>query len=113
MFRGKAEDEVVQLAVQSVASIFGRAVSAVADQLKAVYTHDWSSDPYSRGAYSYGGVGWSRAVRTLRQPVAKTLFLAGEALAGEGRNATVPGALETGYSAATAVLEGSVASSTP
>ncbi len=73
--------------------------------LRAAYTHDWLTDPFSRGAYSYGGVGARAARETLSAPVAGTLFLSGEALAPPGRNATVPGALAAGYQAAAALLE--------
>jgi hypothetical protein len=49
-------------------------------------------------------VGAIEARATLRVPVEGTLFLAGEALAGEGQNATVHGALASGRQAADAVL---------
>jgi monoamine oxidase len=78
-------------------------------RVRAVYTHDWSADPFSRGAYSYGGVGALRARETLRRPVAGTLFLAGEAVAGNGVNATVSGALTSGLQAAAALLDVPVA----
>jgi monoamine oxidase len=94
------QQELTRAGVQSVASIFGHTVSSVEAWLESSHTRDWSSDPFSRGAYSYGGVGSIGAVHNLSRPVANTLLLAGEAFAGEGRNATVPGALASGYSAA-------------
>lgn len=103
--RDQTKDEFERTAVQSVASIFGQSVSEVERRLEASYSHDWTNDPFSLGAYSYGGVGSIAAVELLRTPVAKTLFLAGEAVAGGGRNATVPGALMSGYCAAAKVLE--------
>jgi monoamine oxidase len=103
--RDLTNDELERAAVQSVASIFGQSVSAVESWLTASYSHDWSNDPFSLGAYSYGGVGSIAAVQTLCTPVAKTLFLSGEAVAGAGRNATVPGALLSGYSTAEKVVE--------
>jgi monoamine oxidase len=108
--RGRPQEELVQLAVESMSSIFGPSVATLNRWLRETYSHDWSNDPFSRGAYSYGGVGAVEAVNTLRMPVANTLFLAGEAVAGHGRNATVPGALSSGYSAAAAVLKEPVAS---
>jgi monoamine oxidase len=101
---GKTANELVPLALQSAANVFGVPARQLADQLRAAYSHDWSTDPYARGAYSYGGVGAARARELLRRPVAETLFLAGEALAGEGRNATVPGALSSGLRAAALLL---------
>ncbi|HEV2083841.1 MAG TPA: NAD(P)/FAD-dependent oxidoreductase [Gemmatimonadales bacterium] len=102
---GRTHDEVARLALQSAASIFGRTVQMLESRVRAVYTHDWSMDSFSRGAYSYGGVGALAARESLRRPVAGTLFLAGEALAGEGLNGTVSGALTSGLQAAAILLE--------
>lgn len=102
---GRNQDQVARLALQSVASIFGHPVGKLESWVRAVYTHDWSTDSFSRGAYSYGGVGALRARETLRRPVGGTLFMAGEALAGNGVNATVSGALTSGLQAAAALLE--------
>jgi monoamine oxidase len=111
MMAGRTEEAVTRLALQSVASIFGQPLAMIESRVRAAYTHDWSSDPFSRGAYSYGGVGAIAARANLRRPVAGTLFLAGEAVAGGGVNATVSGALISGYSAAAAALKEPVASS--
>lgn len=102
---GQGQDELVRLALQSVSSIFGHTVEDLERRLRTGYSHDWSSDPFSRGAYSYGGVGAAAARETLRTPVAGTLFLSGEALSAQGRNATVPGALACGLRSAVALLE--------
>lgn len=106
---GRTQDEVARLALQSAASIFGQTVGKLESRVRAVYTHDWSTDSFSRGAYSYGGVGAIAARETLRRPVAGTLFLAGEALAGDGLNATVSGALTSGLQAAGTLLDVPVA----
>jgi monoamine oxidase len=64
---------------------------------------DWQADPFSRGAYSYVGVGGLDAPRRLAEPVADTLFFAGEAT--DARlGGTVAGALASGYRAADEVL---------
>src|SRR4029079_13503658 len=92
-------------ALVSAPRIFGREVRTLARELRAAYSHDWTSDPYARGAYSYGGVGAARARELLRRPVSGTLFLSGEALVDGGRNATVPGALISGMRSAEALLQ--------
>jgi monoamine oxidase len=102
---GQSHDELVGLALRSASSVFGPPVEDLERWLRAAYSHDWSSDPFSRGAYSYGGVGAAAAREVLRTPVAGTLFLSGEALAPQGRNATVPGALASGFRTAAALLE--------
>ena len=101
---GKSIEQLIPLALASVSSIFGRSRAVLASQLRAAYCHDWTADPYARGTYSYGGVGAAEARKTLRRPVADTIFLAGEALVDEGRNATVPGALSSGLESAEALL---------
>jgi monoamine oxidase len=108
--RGRTQDELAAVALQSLSNIFGLDISTLESRLQAAYSHDWSGDPFSRGAYSYGGVGAGPAVQLLSRPVANTLYLAGEAVAGEGRNATVPGALRSGYSAAARLVKAPVAS---
>jgi monoamine oxidase len=97
--------ELVGQALGSLSSIFGYSATTLAQWLRAAHAYDWSSDPYSLGAYTYGGVGAAAARKTLRRPVGGTLFLAGEALADEGRNATVGGALSSGLRTAAALLD--------
>jgi monoamine oxidase len=101
---GKRMEQLVPLALESAANIFGIPARKLASELRAAYSYDWTTHPYSRGGYSYGGVGAGPARAHLQKPVANTLFLTGEALAREGRNATVPGALTSGYDTAKALL---------
>jgi monoamine oxidase len=108
---GKSQEELVAFALDSAASVFDVKRRRLEGLLRAAYSHDWTSDPYSRGAYSYGRIGAGSARERLRRPVSNTLFLAGEALADEGHNATVPGALRTGLSTAAELLEQTAPSS--
>jgi monoamine oxidase len=66
--------------------------------------HDWSTDPFARCAYSYPAVGGIEAARDLAQPLADTLFFAGEATDFGGHNGTVHGAIESGLRAAQEIL---------
>ena len=91
-------------ALESLASVFGRDLGELRSRMRLAYSHDWSADPFSGGAYSYGGVGAIEARAALARPVAETLYLAGEAVAEGGRNGTVHGALATGHRAAAEVL---------
>jgi monoamine oxidase len=63
-------------------------------------THDWSDDPFARGAYSYVAVGGGNARAVLAAPLDDTLFFAGEATSSDGQGGTVNGAIETGERAA-------------
>ena len=101
---GRPPDEVLRQAIDSLASIFARDPSELRARLEGFHFHDWVSDPLARGAYSYGGLGAIEARAALAQPIAGTLVLAGEAVAQEGRNATVHGALASGRLAAALLL---------
>ena len=67
------------------------------------WSHDWSADPFSRGAYTYVRVGGTGAREDLARPVENTLFFAGEAADPE-RSGTVAGALDAGERAAARLL---------
>jgi monoamine oxidase len=71
--------------------------------LVGTFTHDWQSDPFSRCAYSYAGVGGQNAHDALAKPIRKTLFFAGEATSGD-ETGTVSGAIESGFRAAREAL---------
>ncbi len=71
--------------------------------LRNAYYHDWQSDTFSRGAYSFLRVGGGDAREMLRAPVDQTLFFAGEATWSDDAG-TVGGALESGYRAADDVI---------
>ncbi len=101
---GRGDDVLLRAALDSVASIFGRDPAELRSRSRLAYVHDWSADPWAGGAYSYGGVGAIAARRTLTEPIEDTLFLAGEAVAEAGNNATVHGALGSGRRAAARVL---------
>jgi monoamine oxidase len=100
---GRGDEALPPLALDSLASVFGRDLAELRSRLRQAYAHDWVADPFAGGAYSYGGVGAIEARAALVRPVADTLFLAGEAVAQRGRNATVHGALLSGRAAAAAV----------
>jgi monoamine oxidase len=63
-------------------------------------THDWSRDPYARGAYSYVATGADESRASLGAPLDDTVFFAGEATATDGQCGTVSGAFATGLRAA-------------
>jgi monoamine oxidase len=91
-------------ALDVVANAFGTPRATVDAAVTGTWTHDWTRDPFSRGAYSYPLVGGAGAARSLAAPVHETLFFAGEVTADPPANGTVEGALESGYAAADAAL---------
>jgi monoamine oxidase len=100
---GQDQRGVARQAVTTLSSLMG--VQNLENKLEAVYFHDWQSDPFSRGAYSYAKVGADGAQARLGAPLEKTLFFAGEATDTSGNNGTVHGAIASGYRAAQEILE--------
>ena len=96
---------VVEEAVAALSRLVGVDRSFIEKCLISVHAHDWNSDPFARGAYSYVGVGGNNAQRQLAEPVARTLYFAGEATEFEGHHGTVHGAIASGYRAAKQVVE--------
>ncbi len=96
---GRGPAEIGELAVTSLAASLGLPRRRLASRVVATWTHDWRTDPYARGAYSYVRVGGVGSSRRLARPVAGTLFFAGEAT-DEERLGTVEGAIASGFRAA-------------
>jgi len=76
----------------------------VRSEVQNAYHHDWQCDPFARGAYSYLRVNGGNARAVLAQPLSGTLFFAGEASVPAKESGTVSGALDSGYRAASEVL---------
>jgi monoamine oxidase len=91
-------------ALQSLAGMFGRTSEELERAVVGVHLHDWRDDPHALGAYSWVRSGGVDAHRVLAQPLQDALFFAGEATCGEGFNATVRGAAESGRRAADEIL---------
>jgi monoamine oxidase len=93
-------EEIIERALHSLAEIFGASFRDLRSLVEESHFHNWTSDPFSRGAYSYPKPGGIEAARVLARPVEDTLFFAGEATDANGRNGTVDGALASGARAA-------------
>jgi monoamine oxidase len=79
------------------------------EHLLGWHQHDWRSDPYSLGAYTWVPRGAVNASEALSVPVEATLFFAGEHSDVSSNWGTVHGALRSGYRAAAQLLETSPA----
>jgi monoamine oxidase len=91
--------ELIECALAGFGTLLGESELAHRE-FEGGIMHDWSRDPFSRGAYSYIAVGGRGARATLAAPLENTLFFAGEATSNDGQGGTVNGALETGERAA-------------
>ena len=104
---GMTERRIVDRAIESLANLLGIPKTQLNSQLNAAYLHNWDTDPFSRGAYSYVKVGGEGCQATLAAPVANTLFFAGEHTDTTGHNGTVHGAIASGQRAAKEILQSS------
>ncbi len=91
-------------AVETLARILGLPAGELESALESRHLHNWSADPFSRGAYSYVRAGGLDAPRQLGAPLSGTLFFAGEATVSDGHTGTVHGAMATGSRAADEIL---------
>jgi monoamine oxidase len=91
--------------LQELAEIFDLEVETVRTLLIEALAHDWSSDPFSMGAYSYVAAGAIEASERIAQPVSDTLYFIGEHTDTTGHWGTVHGAMRSGLRGAAQVLE--------
>jgi monoamine oxidase len=101
---GKTEDFVKEKALETLGRLLPMDRQNLAPLLDAAYVHDWQSDPYSRGAYSYVKVGGLDGPAALGEAIEDTLFFAGEATDITGNTGTVHGAIASGRRAAKEIL---------
>jgi len=111
-FAGLGTTTLVDIAIESLARMFTRSTEAgqslngsvIAENIRAqvigAYFHDWQSDPFSGGAYSYVAAGGLAVAKRFARPVEHTVWFAGEATACEGHWGTVHGAFLSGVRAA-------------
>jgi monoamine oxidase len=109
---GLTPSERIDRARDAFGALFG-AVDLARREFAGGATHDWSADPFSRGAYSYVAAGAGTVRAALGAPVDATLFFAGEATATDGQGGTVSGAFATGLRAADEVARALGPTATP
>jgi len=98
------QEKLGQRACATLAKIFRVDERKIAGLLEGCYSHNWLEDRYTRGAYSYVAAGGLEASRRMTQPVANTLFFAGEHTDVTGHWGTVHAAMRSGLRAAEQVL---------
>jgi monoamine oxidase len=101
---GLSASGLADRALQALSEALAIPRAALDEAVDGTWTHDWSRDPFSRGAYSYPVVGGAGAAEALATPLDGTLFFAGEATSAPPANGTVEGALESGHRAAAEAL---------
>jgi monoamine oxidase len=101
---GQSHSFVMERSLQTLSALLRVSQSELEKILEDVHFHDWQTDPFSLGAYSYGKVGANEAQQVLTEPIQATLYFAGEATDTTGNNGTVHGAIASGYRAAKQIL---------
>lgn len=102
--KGFSREEIITCAIRDLSKILNVKLKEICGLLEAANFHDWSSDPFVRGAYSYvpANALWAREI--LARPVSNTLFFSGEASELQGHSATVHGAIASGKRAAQQII---------
>jgi len=102
---GQSQSFVTEQSLQTLSALLGPAPIELKNLLENIYFHDWQSDPFAMGAYSYAKVGSDGASQMIAAPADDTLFFAGEATDSSGLNGTVHAAIASGYRAANEILK--------
>lgn len=100
-----SEFEIREAALASLSRITLGSVPQMRTLLEEIHLHKWNDDTFARGAYSYVPAGAMRDRDVLTEPVAETLYFAGEATDNTGHGGTVNGAMASGKRAAVQVLQ--------
>jgi monoamine oxidase len=94
-----------QHAISAVAQALDTPEDQILANLIAFHTHNWDTDPYSRGAYSWVAVGGINASAAMSEPIAETLYFAGEHTDTTGHWGTVHAALRSALHAADQIIK--------
>ena len=100
----KSAGERVTAIHHALSKIFGMAGRDLEAVLEGHFSHDWRSDPFSYGAYSYVAAGGMDASERMGVPVKDTLYFAGEHTDTSGHWGTVHGAMRSGLRVAEQIL---------
>jgi len=94
------DEEIFQLALNSLAAIFKMSVTYLRSMLIANKVINWTAQSFIKGSYSYETLGGKAARTIINTPVADTIYFAGEALNDDTVMGTVEAALASGFSVA-------------
>ncbi|MFD2872856.1 flavin monoamine oxidase family protein [Mucilaginibacter ximonensis] len=99
-----SDEEMLELALQSLANIFRKGVEELREKLVAFNCANWTADPYTQGSYAYDMVPSASARKILSEPVDNTIYFAGEYLYDGPAMGTVEAALTSGQEAAQKII---------
>lgn len=107
-YEQKSDQELLSIALYSLAKIVGQPVEAISKKLKAYVISNWGIVPNIQGGYSYNTPESLQAKSILKAPIEETIFLAGEAIHTGASTGTVEAALASGREAAERLIRASI-----
>lgn len=99
-----SKEELFQITLEALSSIFSITVEALKDKLAAWEVANWTAEPFTLGSYAYDKIESPEARKILLEPVAETLYFAGEYLYNGPAMGTVEAALTSGKKTAEKLL---------
>jgi monoamine oxidase len=100
-----SDADICREAVAALARVMHVRLRDIEKLLVSAHVHNWQTDAFSLGAYSYVAFGGRQVQREFAQPLSDTMFFAGEATNFEGHHGTVHGAIATGNRVAGEVVD--------
>ena len=92
-----SEEEKLHTAIKTLSSITKKSFNDLNAQIESWFTHNWSKDPFARGAYSYVALDGLNKAKRLKKPFEDTFYIIGEGTALDASRGTVHGAFESGW----------------
>lgn len=100
-----SDEEILEIAVISLANIFEVPGSEMSNKIKHSYIFNWSKYDESLGAYSFSTPESMSAREILNSPIAGTVYFAGEGLYDGAYSGTVEAAFSSGSKTAAGILK--------
>lgn len=94
--RDTSDEELLGLALQSLAYIFKIGVDDLKQKLIAEKVINWTADPFTLGSYAYDALGAHESRKVLQKSIQDTIYFAGEYLYEGPAMGTVEAALSSG-----------------
>ena len=91
------DEALLQIALQSLASIFRMPPAMLREELIHHKIINWQTVQHVKGGYSYRTLGTEQAIKVLSTPIDGTIFFAGEAITKGDSQGTVESALQSSY----------------
>ncbi len=102
---GTPDTEILNQGLQSLSAIFKRDEQELRNKLLTWHVVNWTADEFTRGSYAYDTIQANQSRAVLNEPIAQTIFFAGEYLYDGTAMGTVEAALTSGKEMAERMLD--------